>query len=74
MKYIALLAGKYRLFWGLCPWCNSDAPHLYDCPICEYYNGKYPPPKELKNKWWKRFKEHNTGKKVTQVKQGNKWK
>lgn len=63
MKYIALLAGKYRLFWGLCPWCNSDAPRLYDCPICEYYHGKFPPDKKIKDVWWEKFKKHNDGEK-----------
>jgi hypothetical protein len=48
-----------RLFWDLCPECNSDAPELYDCPVCNYYSSAdgnpWPPTKETKNVWWKRF-------------------
>lgn len=24
------------MFFRECPECNSDAPYLYDCPVCEY--------------------------------------
>ncbi len=33
---LAIWLGKRRMFWGLCPLCNSDAPELYDCPVCEF--------------------------------------
>lgn len=42
------LIGKIRLWFGFCPKCNSDAPHLYSCPVCEYNEA----PKEY---WWNRF-------------------
>lgn len=50
-----ILTGRFRLLFGFCPNCNSDAPELYDCPVCEH-NRFY-----LKNYWWKRFKENNYG-------------
>jgi hypothetical protein len=28
--------GIWRTFWGWCPKCNSDAPELYKCNICNY--------------------------------------
>lgn len=43
------IRGKFRMFWGFCPNCNSDAPELYDCPICEYN-------KVHKTWWWARYK------------------
>jgi hypothetical protein len=47
------LRGKFRLFFGFCPQCNSDTPKLYDCKICCW--GKQP--KEL---WWFNFKRSLT--------------
>ena len=40
-----------RLMNGRCPYCNSDAPELYDCPVCEYYTGKWPPDEQTKDLW-----------------------
>ncbi len=56
------LRGRYRLKFGFCPMCNSDAPELYDCPCCNYYSSasgdKFPPLKPTKDKWWKIY--HDT--------------
>ena len=39
MKTLKLINGWFRLFiWGVCPECNHDAPKLYDCNICKYYD------------------------------------
>jgi hypothetical protein len=57
MKWIKGLCGKWRLMLGFCPYCNSDAPVLYDCPVCEFYTGSYPPAKNIKQTWWERYKE-----------------
>lgn len=35
-KFILRIIGAWRYFWRLCPLCNSDAPELYTCPVCEY--------------------------------------
>jgi len=50
-KLLLLLLGRWRILWDLCPWCNSDAPELYKCPVCRY-NTLSPPPKEIKEAWW----------------------
>ena len=26
-----------RMLFRLCPECNSDAPYMYECPVCEYH-------------------------------------
>lgn len=64
MIFLTKIWGAQRLWWGFCPQCNSDAPELYDCPVCEYYSGHskdqpYPPTKETKAKWWAKFKQLN---------------
>ena len=57
MTWIEALIGKWRLLWGFCPYCNSDAPVLYNCPVCHYYHGSYPPDKVLRRAWWVRYKD-----------------
>jgi len=57
MKKIKLFNGWFRLFiWGVCPECNHDAPQLYDCDICNYYNelprySSEQTPEQRKNIW-----------------------
>jgi hypothetical protein len=53
-KLFYLIIGRWRILVDLCPWCNSDAPELYKCPVCKY-NTIFPPPKELKEVWWTRY-------------------
>jgi hypothetical protein len=37
-RHIKIINGWLRLnLWHVCPYCNHDAPLLYDCPVCEYY-------------------------------------
>jgi len=41
-------------FWSFCPECNSDAPKLYDCKVCQWdtnspFNGAKK--KEYWNNW-----------------------
>ena len=35
------LRGWWRIFWGTCPLCNSDAPCVDTCALCEGFRG-YP--------------------------------
>lgn len=49
------LIGRWRLFLGFCPECNSDAPGLYTCPVCHYYSGHYPPSRFRRARWWVRY-------------------
>lgn len=46
-------AGKFRLLFGFCPECNSDAPKLYECPVCCY--NKY----KNRDILWTRFLEYH---------------
>lgn len=52
---ISMAKARYRVALGCCPMCNSDAPELDDCPLCEGYHAARgddsPPPKELKQRW-----------------------
>lgn len=51
LKTLKIINGRWRLLFGLCPECNSDAPELYDCPVCEYKRA----PKQY---WWVRFMDN----------------
>jgi hypothetical protein len=47
---LKLLKAKHRLFFNQCPMCNSSAPELYDCEVCEGDRMLlYDKPKEMKN-------------------------
>ena len=61
MNYLYDLArGKFRTSMGFCPLCNSDAPEIDDCPICEDYrlikNDQFPPPQSVINFWREEYK------------------
>lgn len=43
------IRNKIRLFFGVCPKCNSDAPEKDDCSVCNNFYGT--PSKELKKEW-----------------------
>jgi hypothetical protein len=47
-----LAGGRWRLLFGFCPQCNSDAPELYDCVVCTYNKTK-------KSDWWDNYKSVN---------------
>ncbi len=58
--------GWVRLFiWGVCPECNHDAPKLYDCKTCNYYEDlpryRSQQTKECRNKVWNVFKTYMKG-------------
>ncbi len=58
VKRTKYIKGWLRLWvWSCCPECNSDAPELYACPICKYYNyvPKYKVTKSQKKIAWERF-------------------
>ena len=29
------IQGRIRLFFGVCPECNSDSPKMYNCFVCD---------------------------------------
>ena len=49
------LIGQWRLLLGFCPRCNSDAPHVYDCPVCIGTPPGFPPSLGTKAYWWWRW-------------------
>jgi hypothetical protein len=51
------LYGRWRLLFGFCPACNSDAPKLYECRVCGWYRSAESgyPTKAKKKDWWHRF-------------------
>lgn len=63
MNLLQKANGRVRLFFGFCPECNSSAPELDTCPVCDGYRSYsaqiWPPTKEVKDIWWKRFTTRN---------------
>jgi hypothetical protein len=56
MKVNNWIIGKWRLVWKLCPNCNSDAPKLYDCEVCNYDTQSFHRwNKTIKNLWWNKY-------------------
>jgi len=47
---LRLLIGAWYYSFGFCPKCNSTAPELYDCSICNHN-------KTPKAEWWDNFTE-----------------
>lgn len=51
--------GRWRLLFGYCPACNSGAPLMRDCPICNGYSQAsghtFPPAKGLRRFWLLKF-------------------
>ncbi len=54
MKILFLIRGRFRLLFGFCPKCNSDAPEKDNCKVCYNFYG-YALKKE-KIQWWSNFK------------------
>ena len=52
------LVGKWRLYLNYCPECNSCAPQMHNCDVCQsdtksYFNWN----QEIEQTWWKRYAE-----------------
>lgn len=53
------IRGRIRLLLGFCPKCNSDAPEMFSCNVCDFkdkWHGREM--KEDKKYWWNRFLIH----------------
>lgn len=48
------LLARWRIWWNLCPACNSDAPEIYTCWCCGG-NRIFPLTVELKNHYRRAF-------------------
>ena len=56
----ARIRGNRRIRHNQCPSCNSDAPAVDTCPVCESYDARnkwdvYPPEGWRKMEWQKRY-------------------
>lgn len=55
VMWLKMLLPRFRVSLGFCPMCNSDAPELDNCPLCEgYHSAKgndFPPPPVIKKQW-----------------------
>ena len=49
------LQAYIRAFRGYCPRCNSEAPAIDVCRVCEGYCGTFPPPSVLPAHWLVKF-------------------
>ena len=52
------LVGKWRLYLNYCPECNSCAPKLHGCEVCNsdtkaFFDWN----EEIKKAWWKKYAE-----------------
>jgi hypothetical protein len=58
--FLARIRGSRRIRYNQCPACNSDAPEVDDCPVCESYDARdkwdvYPPEGWRKLDWRKSY-------------------
>ena len=58
MRHLFLrLRARWRLWWGLCPHCDSQAPAMHICGVCQgfrwWVHGR--PTPALKAVWWERY-------------------
>lgn len=57
---ISMAKARYRAVFGFCPMCNSSAPKLDDCPLCNSYHSArgdaFPPSKKLRSEWLGEYK------------------
>ena len=44
------MVGSYRMWWKWCPCCNSDAPAMHTCPVCQGKGSRWGTAE-----WWQRF-------------------
>jgi len=51
LERLELFCAKLRIRMNVCPECNSDAPELDHCPVCEGYRDGYPPADHIKGRW-----------------------
>lgn len=59
-KFFKDLNARWRMTFGFCPECNSDAPEMDKCKICNgWFSGSspegFPPKKERIESWRRRY-------------------
>lgn len=60
LRWLTWRVGRYRIFWGFCPVCNSDAPELDTCAFCRGERGYRDKTarKDLRFKWDLNYEAH----------------
>jgi hypothetical protein len=74
-KYIVeVIKGRIRLLFGFCPKCNSDAPKMYNCNVCNWYQTGLSgmPSKQTKIEWLQRFNKYIEQKRFYEFLRSNK--
>lgn len=57
MKTLKLIQAYIRcLIWGFCPKCNSSAPEMDNCTVCQNYR-ETPAPRFIRDMWWRWFRQ-----------------
>ncbi len=54
MRILRIMLGRYRMLWGWCPACNSDAPSVDRCLVCAPEQGRWSD--RTAELVWQRFK------------------
>jgi hypothetical protein len=61
-RIFAVIRGGIRIMFGFCPKCNSDAPGIDNCMVCNGYRwggfGDKPDSARLKVWWYKFINAH----------------
>lgn len=45
------LRAWWRVLFGFCPECNSDAPKIDTCSVCDSWRGDFPPEWSVRMFW-----------------------
>lgn len=61
-EWLLFQRGIWRIHWGFCPVCNSDAPELDSCRFCDGFRGWRNKPARMQLiAEWQMFTNHNKG-------------
>lgn len=54
LRALFYITGRVRIFLGVCPLCNSDAPMVYECSVCKgfHFHNRYDRPSMLIKLQW----------------------
>ena len=52
--FTCLMVARYRIFWGFCPLCNSDAPEIDKCILCDN-NREWPRTQRTLDSWQEQY-------------------
>lgn len=55
MPWLRKQVGAWRMWWGWCPACNSDAPEVDECEVCRMGWKFRNEPRATMDVIWQRF-------------------